>query len=439
MKKTLILLVAAVFMQFTAVAQDLSGVSKKIERAVAATQHPKRGTNSDTWVKLAKEYVKAYEYSCGDGMLHTPREQVQMLLGESMQLNGTKEVSASGATYLCDSYANADYYYKDNVLMMILPTKFAVENPLESALDAYKKAHELDANGKKTKDIVEGIKQLVALHGNVAFYYYNLGNTAEAAAQFEKAGLASATAPYTEFDGASMSNAGLLSFQSGDIEGAKRCFNKCLEMKFYDEDGKVFAYLSDIAGKEGNAALQLDYLKKGFEQFPSSQAIIIGLINAYRAAKEDPNEIFVLLGKAKENDPKNASLYSTEGDIHKELKQDEQAIACYRAASEVDPNFAYGYVGEGLLYYDRAIEYATAANEAVADADYRKFLALYEETMPKAIEPFEQAFKLASSNPGLQSGVAEYLKNIYYRFQDKGDAYVAGYKKYDDFLKGSAQ
>jgi hypothetical protein len=55
--------------------------------------------------------------------------------------------------------------------------------------------------------------------------------------------------------------------------------------------------------------------------------------------------------------------------------------------------------------------------------------------MPKAVEPFEKAFELATSNPNLRTGVAEYLKNIYYRFQDKGDAYVQGYKKYNDFLK----
>ena len=121
------------------------------------------------------------------------------------------------------------------------------------------------------------------------------------------------------------------------------------------------------------------------------------------------------------------------------MKEDEAAIECYRKASEVDPKFPYGFVGEGLLYYERAIEYATQANEAVADADYRKYLALYEETMPKAIEPFEKAFDLAGENPKLQQGIAEYLKNIFYRFQDKGANYQDGYNKYDAFLKGSAQ
>ncbi|MBQ1209449.1 MAG: hypothetical protein IIX64_03135 [Bacteroidales bacterium] len=435
MKKTLFLLVAALMLQFPMAAQDLSKASKSVAKAIENTQNPKKASNPDTWVKLAKEYIKAYDLSCGNGMLHTPREQVQMLVSESMTLAGTSNVEASGNAYLRDSYENVDYYYKDNILMMIVPTKFAVENPLDGALKAYAQAATYDVKAKKTKDILEGIKTIVAKYSEQAFNQYNLGNLALATLNFEAAGDASATAPYTEFDGASMSNAGLLAFQSGDLASAKRCFNKCMDKGFYDEDGKVFAYLSEIAGKEGDTKAQLDYLKKGFEAFPSSQAIIIGLINAYRSAKEDPNEIFVLLGKAKENDPKNASLYSTEGDIHKELKQDEQAIACYRAASAVDPTFAYGWIGEGLLYYDRAIEYATAANESVSDADYRKYLALYEETMPKAVEPFEKAFELATSNPNLRTGVAEYLKNIYYRFQDKGDAYVQGYKKYNDFLK----
>ncbi len=435
MKKTLILLSAALMLlSMPMMAQDLAKLAKNIEKAVANTENPKKASNPDTWMKLGKEYIKAYEATLGTGLLNTPKEQIALMMGDLKPIS-SEMVTLEGNAYQKDSYACFDYYYRNNVLVMTVPTKSAVEDPLGKAYEAFVKARELDDKGKKTKDLAAAVKQIVDYDSQQAYFQYNLGNKAEAARLFEQAAKASSFGDPVVFDGGCMSNAGLLYAQSGDLDAAQRCFEQCLANNFYDEEGKVFAHLSDIAARKEDKAAQLNYLKQGFEKFPSSQAIIIGLINTYRAGGEDPKEIFILLDKAKVNDPNNASLYSTEGDIHKELKEDEAAIACYRKASEVDPKFPYGYVGEGLLLYERAIEYATLANEAVADADYRKYLALYEETMPKAIEPFEKAFELAADNPKLQNGVAEYLKNIYYRFSSENETYMAGYKKYNDFLK----
>lgn len=436
MKKTLILLSAALMLlSVPMMAQDLAKLAKNIEKAVANTENPKKASNPDTWVKLGKEYVKAFEATMGSGLLNTPKDQIVLMMGDVKPVS-TEMVTLEGNAYQKESYPCYDYYYRNNVLVMIVPTKSAVEDPLGKALAAFEKARALDEKGKKTKDITAAVKQIISYESQQAFFQYNLGNKAEAARLFEAAGNASASAEDNSmFDGSLLSNAGLLYAQTGDLDAAQRCFDQCLAHEFYDEEGKVFAQLSDIAARKEDKAAQLSYLKQGFEKFPSSQAIIIGLINAYRSGGEDPKEIFILLDKAKANDPNNASLYSTEGDIHKELKEDESAIACYRKASEVDPKFPYGYVGEGLLLYERAIEYATLANDAVADADYRKYLALYEETMPKAIEPFEKAFELAADNPKLQNGIAEYLKNIYYRFSSENETYMAGYKKYNDFLK----
>ena len=439
MKKTLILLAAAVFMMPAPMqAQDFAKLSKNVEKAIANTENPKKASNPDTWVKLAKEYQKVYDASLGNGMVRTPREQVNLLM-EGKQPVSSEMVTLGGNAYQKDSYAAFDYYYRDNVLVMVVPTKLAVENPLEKALDAYAQAYALDEKGKKTKDIQEGIKSISAKFGEQAYYQYNLGDTKKASEYFEKAADASAMPPFATFDGASMSNAGLLAYQSNDLEAARRCFDKCLANQFYDEEGKVYAYLSEIAGREDKKDEQRAYLKEGFEKFPSSQAIIIGLINNYRNSSEDPKAIFSLLDKAKANDPDNASLYSTEGDIHKELKEDAEAVACYRKASEVDPKFVYGYVGEGLLYYDSAIEYAQQASDLPISAykEYDELVKKYEETIKMAIEPFETAFGMSADNAKLQSGVAEYLKNIYYRFASDDEKYMAGYKKYDEFLKNA--
>jgi hypothetical protein len=58
----------------------------------------------------------------------------------------------------------------------------------------------------------------------------------------------------------------------------------------------------------------------------------------------------------------------------------------------------------------------------------------FEETLLKSLEPFEKAFAVSADN-GLKVNIAEYLKNIYYRFISKGADYEAGYKKYDEIVK----
>ena len=438
MKKTLILLAAACLMQLPLNAQNLDKIRTAVDKAVANTENPKKATNPDSWTKLAKEYVKSFDASFGPGILRTPREQVNLVM-EGKKPLASENVTVGANSFFKDSYPTADYYYRENVLVMIVPTALAVEEPLEKAVLAYQKAFSLDEKGKKTKEITEGLNLIANKFNEQAFNQYQLGNLAQAASYFEKAGDASAAVPGMTFDGSSMNNAGLLAFQADDLDGSRRCFEKCLANGYPDEDGKVYLYLSEIASKKGDGEGQIKYLQDGFQQFPSSQPLILGLISAYRQGGKDPKEIFVLLEKAKANDPSNAALYSTEGDIYKELKEDEQAIASYRKATEVNPSFPYGWVGEGLLMYDRAIEYATQASELPMNA-YKEYDALvkkYEETIKGAIDPFEKAFAMSSDNPKLQKGVAEYLKNIYYRFASDDEKYMAGYNKYNEFLKNA--
>ena len=58
----------------------------------------------------------------------------------------------------------------------------------------------------------------------------------------------------------------------------------------------------------------------------------------------------------KAKDPSNASLYYVEGNINKELGNIEEAAKCYAQCSSVDPNYEFGYIGAGVMYYDYAVE-----------------------------------------------------------------------------------
>lgn len=437
MKKTLILLSAALMLlSMPMQAQDLARLAKNVEKAIANTENPKKASNPDTWVKLGKEYIKAFEATLGNGLLNTPKDQIVLLMGDAKPIS-SQMVTLDGKTYLKESYACFDYYYNNNVLVMMVPTKSAVEDPLGKAYDAFVKAKELDEKGKKTKEIAAAVKQIVEYQSQQAFYQYNLGNKAEAAALFEKAGLASLFGDPVVFEGGNLSNAGMVYAQVQNFDKAEACYKMCLDHEFYDDDGNVFAQAARVAAAKKDTTARIAYLKQGIEKFPSSKIITIDLILAYQDSGQDLKEVFELVDKAIALDPTNASLYYTKGNLYKEVKNYEAAIECYRKTCEVDPKFPYGYIGEGLVYIDQAKEYSQKAAELPVNAykEYDAMMKQSDDTLVKCIAPFEKAFELADSNPELKTSLADYLKRIYYQLASKDETYMAGYKKYNDFLK----
>ena len=99
MKKTLILLSAALMMlSMPMMAQDLVKLAKNIDKAIANTENPKKASKPDTWVKLGKEYVKAYEATLGSGLLNTPKEQIALMMGDLKPLS-SEMVTLEGNAY----------------------------------------------------------------------------------------------------------------------------------------------------------------------------------------------------------------------------------------------------------------------------------------------------------------------------------------------------
>jgi tetratricopeptide (TPR) repeat protein len=228
-----------------------------------------------------------------------------------------------------------------------------------------------------------------------------------------------------------------------DYPTAKTYFDKCLAVNYYYEDGEVFAKLADIYTNLEQKTEARDILEKGFTMFPQSQSILIGLINYYLTNNEDPNRLFELIALAKKNEPNNASLYYVEGNIYNELRQadpekaDEyiaKAVEAYDACAKINPEYEFGHIGKGVMFYNVAIEIQDKAANEMNQAKYEALVAQMEEALLNALKPFEAAYNMSKDN-SLRVNIAEYLKNIYYRFYSKGAEYEAGYNKYNDVVK----
>lgn len=402
---------------------------KAVEVAEAAAANPKKATKVATWLKLASTYVDAYSSPAGNGWVGAGQQELQLLM------NGAKPVAVetvvlNGEPYTKEVYATSNYYYnRAGVLSIIEVTAPVYEDALAKALAAYSEAYKVDEKGSKKKDIVLGLQTVAQKYLDEGMTNYMLGDLKKASVCFENAANAAATEPCSSVDSTAIYNAGFTAWITGDNERAKGFFEKCLDVKYY-EDGEVYAKLADVYTKLGDKEAAKNTLEGGFTAFPQSQSILIGLINYYIESNENTDRLFELLDEAKKNEPSNASLYYVEGNIHKQLKNYDAAVASYYKASEINPEYEFGYIGAGILYYEQAVEIQEKAQTEFDDAKYMKLVEEFENALINAIDPFEKAYAV-SKDQSIKVNIAEYLKNIYYRFRDKDQKYADGYAKFE--------
>ena len=435
MKRILIALAVLVSVQVAdAQTKTPEAARKAVENAEAASKDAKKAAKVATWTKLAGAYMDAYNAPAGNAWLGASKQELQLLMGADKPIS-TEMTVVGGEQLEKETYSNKEFYYSPaGQLVLINVTKPVVEDALGGALEAYKKAYEVDVKQSKTKDIVAGLAQIAQKYLDEGMNSYSFGNLAEASDLFEKAAIASATAPLSKIDTTAVYNAGYTAWAMKDYERAKGFFEKCLEIGYHYEGGEVFAKLGDVYSNLGDPKKGADVLEQGFVMYPQSQSILIGLINYYMTSGENADRLFVLIDEAKKNEPNNASLYYVEGNIYKELKNTEKAIEAYMKCSEINPEYEFGYIGAGILYYETAIELQEKAANELDDNKYNAIVADFEKALQNAIAPFEQAYNVSKDN-GLKVNIAEYLKNIYYRFSSNGPEYEAGYKKYDEVVK----
>ncbi len=435
MKRILIALAVLLSIQVAdAQTKSAAAVKKAFDSAEAASKDAKKAEKVATWTKLATAYMDAYNAPTGNLMIGASKMELQLLMGNQRPVS-VENVEANGEVLVKESYADKDLYFNGNgQLSVAIVTKPVVENPLDGALNAWKQAYAKDTKKSKTADISAGIANVARKYLDEGMNYYQIGDLAQASILFEKAADAAATEPNSQIDTTAIYNAGYVAWSAKDYARAQKFFEKCLALNYYYDDGEVFAKLSDVYTNLGDAKKGAEVLEQGFVKYPDSQSILIGLINYYISSGENTDRLFTLIDEAKKNEPNNASLYYVEGNIYKELKQNDKAIEAYYKCADINPEYEFGFIGAGILYYETAIALQEKASVEMDDAKYNELVKEFEASLKGAIDPFEKAFNVTKDN-SLKVSIAEYLKNVYYRFSSESPEYEAGYKKYDEIVK----
>ena len=436
MKKILIVLALLASVQVANAQGGTAAAKKALDAAVAASQNAKKATKVATWTKLAETYLNAYNAPAGNLWVGASENELKLAMG-SDRPTSTENVELGGVPYVKQIYADKNLYFNGNgQLEFYEVTKPVVENALDKALDAYKKAFEVDEKNTKTKDIAAGIKSIVEKYNQEAYNAYTLGNIGVSEAFFEKAFAASGTKPNEILDTASLYNAAFTSMALEDYSKAKNFLEQCIGYG-YASKGEAYFRLAECVSKldptDAGKALRKEYLEEGFKKYPQSQSLLLGLINYYVDSNEDTERLFSLIDDAKKNEPNNASLYYVEGNTRAQLGQIDEAVAAYEKCAQINPEYEYGYIGEGLMYYNKAVDIQDEAQNEMDDNKYMALVQQFEKTLKNCIGPFEKAFEI-TKDESLKSSIAEYLKNAYYRFREEDPKYQAGYDKYAKLL-----
>ena len=407
--------------------KSVASAAKALEAAQEAAQNAKKATKAATWLTLGQSYINAYSAPAGALWTGATKQDLKLILGDEKP-SSVENVTVVGQQLTKEVYADKELYFNPNgQLSIINVTKPVVEDGLDKAIDAYKKAFELDP--KKVKEVSAALNDINKKYMDEAFSKYSLGDGVGASKLFEKAAAAKATAPVSQIDTNAIYNAGFTAWWGSDFDRAKPFFEKCAELGYLGEDGETYAKLADIAQRQNDPEGQKKWLEEGFKAYPQSQSILIGLINYYVNTGQDTNRLFELIHQAQANEPTNASLFYVEGNTQAKLGNEEAAVAAYEKCATVDPKYAYGYIGEGILYYNKALDIQEKAQAELDDAKYMALVKDFEVALKKCIPVFEKAYQLTTDDK-IKVSVAEYLKNANYRFRDEDASYKDAYDKY---------
>ena len=426
MKRILFVLALAAAFQVAGAQVKPEAARKALAAAEANAQNVKKNTKAAVWQKLGDAYVNAYDAPVGSIQPGWPRN----LVTEKPMAEETVEVGGQPMTKLV--YADKNIYIDGaGNVSLVEVTAPIVEGALDKAVEAYSKAYSMDP--KTAKAVTAALESISGKYVNEAYNAYTFGKYAEASVDFEKAAAVAATAPLSKIDTNSVYNAGLMAHMVEDYPRAEKFFQASANNGYYGETGDVYAYLSEIKMNLKDTLGAKVVLEEGFTKFPESQRILIGLINFYLSNNEDPEKLFSLLDQAKKNEPNNGSLYYVEGNIRTQLKQYDEAVAAYEKCAEIQPGYEFGYIGEGIMFYNRAIDIQTLAQEELDDEKYMALVAEFEQNLKACIAPFEKAFDM-TKDEGVKASIAEYLKNSFYRFRDEDQKFMDGYEKYNAYV-----
>lgn len=182
---------------------------------------------------------------------------------------------------------------------------------------------------------------------------------------------------------------------------------------------KMFSILVNMYLDRQDTVSALDALTKGQAKYPEDGTLITQALNIYLSSGRD-QEAYAKNEQAIAASPANPVLYYIKGNLADKMGRKEEAIAAYKKAIELKPDYFDANYNLGAMFFNDGAEMANQANKiptskmAEYDAAKKKFDAKFQEALPY----LEKAHKL---NPD-DVGTMQSLRQLYTRLGDLSKA-----------------
>ncbi len=298
----------------------IEGYKAKIEASNKDITDAKKGGQTKTWENRGKLFVEAFRSNTKGVYATMPASKSDANLFNNLELimGAPTEKKTEGA-YELWVYPTVTYYIQNDQVQYWKETYVADPDALAKAVDAYKKAAELDPKGayKDKKPTMELIKDLRNALYNNGINSYMLKDYKTAAKDFAKA-LELRDFPRAESDtiiqdGQIAYYAALCANEDGDKAEAETMFKKAAELNY--QISSCYHYIYLITKEKGDEAKAFQIISDAYKKYPKEEQLLYDVINYY-LEKKQYNEAENYLNTAIKEHPDNLVLYSVKASIY---------------------------------------------------------------------------------------------------------------------------
>ncbi len=309
------------------------------------------------------------------------------------------------------------WYYRGLIYHAIYESKkpeFTVLKPgsLQEAYKSYQKTLELDSKKEYKDDLDKSIAILGSQFLNEGVDKFRDKDYSGAVNMFESSADISKTY-FSKTDTLAIYNAALAAEKAKDYVKAKKYYQQIIDLNY--QGAKGYNFLSKIYLAEKDTANAIVTLQAGRQKYPADANLMLDQLNIYLISGKD-KEALGMIDQAIALDPSNANLYSVKGNINDKAGNQEVAIAAYKKAIELNPQYFDANYNLGALIFNQGVEMVDKANKLPPSkqAEFDKLKTQFDAKFGEAKPYFEKAYQL---NPK-DIATINSLKQLYLRLGD---------------------
>lgn len=385
------------------------GVKRSLQKSDETIKNEKKKADPKTWFDRGVLFHNAAEVNTQFLRQGMPVAELKLFMRNPVSTETVETKEGQREVY---NYERVKVFFQEGLIVDWKETEAVHPNPLPEAFACYKKAAELDAKGKYTKQIKENLQKLNNLILNKAIQAYQEEDYNESYRFFEHSIKLVELPVLSDLpaDTALYYNTGLVASFAKKHKEALKYYEKARSMDY--GGGTLFVLIKDQYIALGDSANAGKVLMDGFQKFPKDNSLVIEIVNYY-ITSEKSLEALNYLNIAKELEPNNSSLYFAEGFLYEKMDNPEKALQSYLKALEIKPDYYDALYNTGVLYYNRAVKEFEKANEIMDNKAYQIACDAAMATLRKAVPYMERAHEV---NPK-DKFTLENLKTVYYRLQ----------------------